>query len=216
MKPSGILPAHAEREPDSHLALARRRALAQLVQLLRCGEESAAFAFDILARRRRRRGDSEALYGALASIADDERKHEQLLSAWQRTLPTPARDLAGNAVAVQFFRDLATPDAGDHLTRIAALDSAVCVLLASLRRAQPGLFGGCLSQILADEAGHVAVASGYARRHAPARRRQEQAAATRDGLVRLLATSADCLEALQMNPDRLLLRLRRPPRFLCG
>jgi hypothetical protein len=216
MNTSGILPADAEPESDSYLALARRRALAQLIQLLKCGEESAALAFDILARRRRHRGDNHALCGALASIADDERKHEQLLSAWQRTLPAPVWDPAGNAVAVRFFRDLGTCDAGDHLTRIAALDSAVCVLLRSLRKAQPGLFGACLSQILADEAGHVALASGYARRHSPARRRQEQAAATRDGLVRLLATSADCLEALQMNPEQLLPRLRRPPRFLCG
>jgi hypothetical protein len=216
MKPSGILPAHAEREPDSQLALSRRRSLAQLVQLLRCGEVSAALAFDILARRRRRRGDGEALCLALASIAEDERRHEQWLSAWQRTLPAPTQEFGGSALAVGFFRGLGTPDAGDHLARIAALDSAVCLLLAALRKAQPGLFGTCLSQILADEARHVALASSYARRHSPARRRQEQAAATREGLVELLATSADCLESLRMNPDQLLARLRRPPRCLCG
>lgn len=216
MEPSGDLPACAGLEPVSAQTLGRRRSLAQLLQLLLCGEESAALAFAILARRGRHRGDGEALTGALARIASDERHHTQQLLALQRTLPVPAWDAGHSAAARRFFRSLGTRDVGDHLTRIAALDSAVCLLLATLRTAQPELFNGCLALILADEARHVAVAGGYARRHTPAGRRREQAAATRHGLAGLLEANAACLDSLQMNPDYLLRRLRQPPRFLCG
>jgi hypothetical protein len=193
---------------------AELRGMAELVQILLCGEESAALAFDILARQRRRQGDALELTAALTRIADDEREHGRLLLALQRTLPTPADSAQSSTTATQFFRDLACRDAGEHFTRIAALDSAVCLLLASFRKAQPALFGSAFQRILHDEARHVAVASCYARRLASPKVRVEQAATTRQGLTELLYARAHCFEDLQIDPDRLLKRLRQPPRFL--
>jgi hypothetical protein len=193
---------------------AQRVALAELVQILLCGEESAALAFDVLARQRRRQGDAIELTGALLRIADDEREHERMLLALQRSLPRPEDGAQLAAVGTQYFRGLACRDAGEHFTRIAALDSAVCLLLAAFRKAQPALFGSAFQRILQDEARHVAIASSCARRLAAPQVRVEQAAATRQGLTELLRTRAHCFEALQIDPDRLLARLRQPPRFL--
>jgi hypothetical protein len=137
-----------------------------------------------------------------------------MLLALQRTLPTPPDCAQLAAASNQFFRGLAGRDAGEHFTRIAALDSAVCLLLARFRKAQPALFGSAFQRILHDEARHVAVASRYARRLVASKVRVEQAAATRQGLAALLHARAHCFEDLQIDPDRLLLRLRQPPRCL--
>jgi hypothetical protein len=193
---------------------AKRVALAELVQILLCGEESAALAFDVLARNRRRQGDAIELTAALTRIAADEREHERMLLALARTLPTMNNSAQLEAAANQFFRGLDCRDVGEHFTRIAALDSAVCLLLATFRKAQPALFGSALQRILPDEARHVAVANNYARRLTTPHVREEQAAATRHGLGELLSARAHCFEALQIDPDRLLARLRQLPRFL--
>jgi hypothetical protein len=188
--------------------------LAELVQILLCGEASAALAFEVLARQRRRQGDAPELIDALQRIADDEHEHEQLLLALQRRLPRPSDSVAITMAGTSFFRSLATRDAGEHFTRIAALDSAVCIILSSMRMSQPLLYAGALQRIHCDEARHVATAVGYARRLSTTARRTEQAAATRHGLTELLRPRAHCLEALQVDPDRLLHRLRQPPRSL--
>ena len=193
----------------------RECALAELVQVLLIGEESAALAFGVLARQRRRHGDALELTSALTRIAAEESAHERLLLAFQSELPRAPTDRQFDREGKQFFRNLASRDAGEHFTRIATLDSAVCLLMASLRKSQPALFAPALQRIYRDEAQHVAVACQYAKRLCVRSRRMELAADTRRGLTALLQQRADCFEILQIDPDRLFDRLRQPPRFLC-
>jgi hypothetical protein len=193
---------------------ARLKSLAVLVQVLLCGEESAALAFDVLARRRRRQGDALELIQALSRIADDERQHRRWLLDVQCTLPCINNDSPLIAAGSQFFVGLACRDAGEHFTRIAALDSAVCWLLAALGKSQPLLFYRAFRRILQDEARHVAISSAYAKRLAAPGKRMEQAAITRHALTAMLAKHSQCFDTLEIDPDRLLMRLRQPPRFL--
>jgi hypothetical protein len=193
---------------------ARDHAFSELLHILWNGEESAALAFAVLGRRRQRVGDREALTSALTRIAAEEREHESLLRESLSWLPAPQPDDSFSLATKRFFRGLASNDAGVHFTRIAALDSAVCLLLATLRRSQPQLFGRALGRILADEGRHVAVAGDYSRWLLTPARRTETADETRAALTRLLLQRADCLETLRMDPDALFIRLRQPPRCL--
>jgi hypothetical protein len=194
---------------------AKLLALSELADTLLCGEESASLAFELLARRRRRLGDGPEMIAALTRIAQDEREHEALLRKLKRELPAVESRVEVARAESQFFRSLGCHDAGGHFTRIAALDSAVCVLLSTLRKAQPQLFCPALQRVHSDEARHVAVAATYAKRLTPRVQRIEQVAATRHGLADVLTHRAACFESLCIDPDRLLTRLREPPRFLC-
>lgn len=193
---------------------ARRQALARLLRLLLYGEQSAALAFDILGHRRLRQGETPALLSALRHIGADERQHVALLSGLAQVLPAIELDSATTTAAERFFSGLASRDVGVHFTRIAALDSAVCLLLAALRKSQPALFHPVLHRIARDEARHVALATRFARRLCVQPTQWNAAADTRGGLADLLRHRADDMETLQMAPGRLLTRLREPPRFL--
>ena len=190
------------------------RALARLLRLLLHGEQSAALAFEVLGRRRLRQGDAPALLSALQHIAAEERQHVLLLSGLARELPAIEFDSPVTTATECFFRGLASRDAGVHFTRIAALDSAVCILFATLRKSQPALFHPVLQRIARDEARHVALAARFARRLCAQPSQRNAAAETRAGLADLLRHCADDLETLQIAPGRLLTRLREPPRFL--
>src|SRR6266404_4645600 len=63
-------------------------ALAELLQVLGCGEESAALTFDYLGRSCQER----SLRSALAQIAADEREHQILLAGLSAALPQPNKD----------------------------------------------------------------------------------------------------------------------------
>ena len=190
------------------------QAFADLLQILQSGEQSAALTFEVLGRRRKRSGDNDTLTAALSSVAADEREHAVLLARVQSTLPAPLADEHLQAATERFFSQLVSRTAGVHFTRIAALDSALCLVLAALRRAQPALFGAAFQRILTDEARHVALASQYARTLAQGRERECVAAATRSELSQLLALRADCFEELAIDPQILFRRIRQPPHFL--
>jgi rubrerythrin len=137
--------------------------LANALPFLACGEESAAHAFSgrlskLVA------GESRA---RLLSIAQDELRHAAWLARLKPALPPPESHLSTSASA-DFFRCLVTRDAGLHFARVAALDLAVCRLLALIthRRAAlsvaPDIRDG-LTSIARDEARHVQVALAMAR-----------------------------------------------------
>lgn len=192
----------------------RSGALARLLRLLLCGEQSAALAFDLLGHRRNRLGDAAELVHQLRSIAAEEREHERLLAAWLSTLPSAPAGADELPAAQRFYRELAHLDGGVHFTRIAALDSAVCLLLAALRKAQPMLCHPALARIARDEARHVVAANHYARRLCAPGQRRAIAGETRAGLVALLSRQADAMDILDIDVDRLLRSVARVPRFL--
>ncbi len=207
----GDLPAlRLEQEPAE--------ALARLLGLLVCGEEAATIAFDGLAHAHT--GDPAAA-AALHRIADEERVHEGLLNALADRLP-PVRDEAGRLSAARRFHvHLGHGDQAAHLARIAALDSAVCTLLARLLRpasplAGDPVIGAVLRHIGRDEAHHVRISRALASARRDARALRATAVPVREALVGLLALAADDFETLECDPERLFRDLARLPHGLFG
>ena len=112
------------------LSAANATALAELLRILCCGEESAALTFDHLAGTCNER----TLRSALAGIAADEREHLSLLTGLWLSLPPLPEDRSLEATLRRFFQRLADRDALVHFVRIAAIDSATCHILGALRR----------------------------------------------------------------------------------
>jgi hypothetical protein len=190
----------------------RALALAELLQMLSCGEESATETFENLACS----SDEPGVRSALMQIAADERRHQALLARLCADLPRPSVEPVFQARMRRFFMRLAHRDMQVHFVRIAALDSAACQLLALLRsRTGPlsmaGPVGSILRSIHLDEARHVSVARRCAGALVNSRKGVEIAAAVRIELTELIRMRADSLEALGIDYDRLRVRLYRVP-----
>jgi hypothetical protein len=184
-------------------------ALAELLPLLLCGEESAALAFG--------RGGANA---ALATAARDELErirreevvHGLLLQRLQTALPKAALEEPLLARMRRFFITLADPDPGRYFARIAGLDSAVCMLLGALRRKRSPLsadrtLAATFARIHRDEAGHVDAARRFALAYAPATLAIGIATETRRRLVKLLRERGAAFERLGVDADDLFARL---------
>ena len=102
--------------------------LADLLPILTCGEASAELVFDDASSLLPAVFDPD-LRRALRSTADDERRHGVWLAALSDDLPPPVSHRPAREAAA-FLGDLATADLGLHLSRVAALDAAVCIVLA--------------------------------------------------------------------------------------
>jgi hypothetical protein len=107
---------------------AAARALAELLPVLICGEASAETVFIDAAEAFSARGDAD-LAAALASISGDEQRHAEWLAYLRAGLPAPGTTGAARAVT-HFLRAVQTDDLALHLARVAALDAAVCLVLA--------------------------------------------------------------------------------------
>ncbi len=201
--------AAVSRIEDVRLSAGSASALAELLQVLTCGEESAALAFDHLGSSWHER----PLRSALAGIAADEREHQALLGGIRASLPQLQQDPALEATMRRFFMRLADRDVLVHFVRIVAIDSALCHILGALRcRGKPLAadvrVGSILERIHRDEARHVAIASRCAAPLLKSARGREIAADAREQLTRLLRLRADSLDSLSVDPDRLFSRLR--------
>lgn len=188
-------------------------AFAELLPVLACGEESAALAFGALARRPRLR---DAAGAVLARVAEEELAHEALLCGLRAALPPPS---SIPEAMPAFYRGIGGRDPGRHLAGIAALDSAVCVILGAVltptgpvareRRAR-----AALARIQADEAGHVRQTRAIAVALMPQPAAMAVAEHVRAGLVALLELRGAAFEALGVAPEPLFARLRRVPDSL--
>jgi hypothetical protein len=140
------------------LSPGQRQDLADLLPFLACGEESAAhvFAHSLQAAVPAR------FWPSLDQIAQDEHRHAELLSGLRDELPRPNPSISPTRL-IFFFKRLETPDPAEHLARVAALDLAVCRLLQPLLRhgaaiSRAPALHAALSQLRADESGHVRLA----------------------------------------------------------
>lgn len=185
----GVRPWTADLTPakDLHAALAcealapeHRQDLADVLPYLACGEVSAVLAFT----GRLWHQLPPAARHALRAMAQDERRHAQLIEQLQQVLPPPRQTPDPQRVAM-FFRRLESSDAARHLAHIAALDRAVCqVLHPLLRRDAPiGVaheLHRALCALRQDEARHVRAARslahqlGFCPQHQPALERDIQ------------------------------------------
>ena len=120
------------------------------------------------------------------------------------------------AVLLRFYYGIAQADTGLHLASIAALDSAVCVILAALLEpdrtlAREPAVVAILRRIHREEAGHVRLsrhlAAGLVRGDAIG----AVAENARLGLVGLLAQRGAAFEKLGIDAERLFARIARVP-----
>ena len=194
------------------LGAAPAEALAELLQVFACGEESASLAFARLGRSPL----EETARRALAGIAGEEREHERLLRGLRGALPAPPRDRAVQRELLRFYHGLAQPEIGLHLTSIASLDAAVCSILAALLHpagvlADVPAVAVIFRRIHRDEARHVRVARRLAAELVRRDVLEAVAARTRLELVGLLALRAAAFERVGVDAGRLLARLGRVP-----
>lgn len=107
----------------------RAYAVAELVDVLAFGEDSAALTFEHMAKR----CSGAALHIALKGIAADESRHQLWLARLQQSLPSLTPDPAYAKQLRRSFYRLAHEDLQVHFARIFALDSAVCQPRATLQ-----------------------------------------------------------------------------------
>jgi hypothetical protein len=191
---------------------AAAEALCELLQVFACGEESAAHAFAHL-------GGSpleDAARRGLARVAKEELIHEGLLRGLRNALPAPAPDRELRRALLRFYHGIWQADIGLHLASIAALDSAVCVILAALLEpdrilAREPTVARVLRRIHRDEAGHVRLSRRLAAELVRGKALFAVAEIARLSLVGLLARRGSAFESLGVNAERLFARIARVP-----
>jgi hypothetical protein len=194
---------------------AQAEALSELLQVFACGEESASLAFARL-------GNShleEVARHALARVAGEELIHERLLRRLRGALPTPAPDRELHHALLRFYHGIAQADIGLHLASIAALDSAVCLILAALLEpdrvlAQEPAANAIFRRIHRDEAGHVRLSRRIAAELAQGDVIGAVAENARLGLVGILARRGGAVDSLGVDAERLFARIGRVPNGL--
>ena len=194
------------------LADATAEALSELLQVFACGEESAAHAFAHLGSFAL---DDAARHG-LTRVANEELVHERLLRGLRNALPAPAPDRELRRALLRFYHGIAQADIGLHLASIAALDSAVCVILAALLEpdrilAREPAVAAILRRIHRDEAGHVRLSRRLAAELVRGDAIGAIAENARLGLVGVLARRGAAFENLGVNAERLFARIVRVP-----
>jgi hypothetical protein len=178
-----------------------------------CGEESAVLVFHNEFRRAPADLFADS-HTTLARISEEEAAHEQVLRSLASVLPEAAHEQRVRRMARRFFAGLHTPRIGDHFSRIAWLDSGVCIIFARLL-ASPAIksahpLSQSLRRILREEGSHVAFSRHYANHLGmDSLRDRESFLRVRGGLVHLLEPCADAFETLEVDADRLFAALRR-------
>jgi hypothetical protein len=191
------------------------QAFCELLPLLLCGEESAVLAF---ARHAQLEQWGARAQQDFARVEIDEARHTYWLQRLRASLPAPRMDSRLRRGVKHFFLRQSSSNPGIHLGHIAALDSAVCLILGRLRRtnacASDARVAHIFEHIHRDEARHVAIARHYARELCSAQDLFACATETREQLTSLMSEGAEALDTLEVCPDTLFRQLRRPPRRL--
>ena len=197
------------RDSISELSNNQVTALGRLLPTLLCGEESA---FQVFSREGRRISNVQASHSRFLAyrIAADELEHERLIQELRSYCPVPD-DIGGTLLRTRrFFLRLASRDPVLHFARVAALDSAVCIVLSALIK--PIVRGSALvetfDRIRSDEARHVR----FSRQHAYELGTERSllantAVQVRSELVALLNPLGRSFEDLGVDADNLFHRI---------
>ena len=142
-----------------------------------------------------------------------------LLRGLRGALPTPAPDRELRRALLRFYLGIAQADIGLHLASIAALDSAVCLILAALLEpdgvlAQEPVASAIFRRIHRDEAGHVRLSRRIAAELVQGDMIAAVAENARLGLVGVLARRGAALHSLGIDAERLFVRIARVPNGL--
>jgi hypothetical protein len=193
----------------SELSETQVTALGQLVPSLLCGEESA---FQVFWREGHRASNVQISHSeALANrIALEELEHERLLQDLRGCCPVPSNVASTLLRARRFFLRMASRDPAVHFARVAALDSAVCIVLSALAKplSRATALIEIFNRIRSDEARHVR----FSCRHsyelgADTSLLTNTAACIRGELVTLLYPLGDAFEDLGVDADHLFRRI---------
>jgi rubrerythrin len=195
-------------------------AFSRLLPILACGEESAVHVFShaanqILPVTKGVRSEEHLTAQTLQNIAKDELQHEAWLAAWRSKLPDTLEPKIKRQ-ARHFFSGLASESTALHFVRIAALDSAVCLILAALMRDRAMLsevseIKNTFEKILRDEARHVRISRDYARAlGATTEQIRAEWQAVRGSLVSLLEAVEPEFAMLGADPEKLFRKLKQP------
>ncbi|MGF6920685.1 hypothetical protein [Paraburkholderia sp. 40] len=192
------------------------RALADVLPLLRCGEEAATLAFGRLADRADVDPAQRAEAAALHMIEAEERVHDALLQQLCERLPQSADGAALRSAARSFHLRMFARDQTLHLARIAAVDAAVCTVLSRLTSprtalAQDPALVQLFHRIRRDEARHVAVTRTIVSKRGSAERLRSSGAAAREALAALLSLRGATFDLLRVDPDALIRDVARLP-----
>ena len=194
------------------LSLEAQQGLADLLPVLLCGEESAEHVFSNAALHESVQLN-HSMRAGLASIADDERQHGLLLLTLRNALPS-TQDISAVMRSVRFLKSMASADLKTHLTRVAALDAGVCIVLAEIARAGTPIArnetaASIFARIRRDEGRHVRISRTYSRvlgvdAQTEAIERRKVIA----GFYNLLSPSGGAFSKLGVDPRHLLKRLQ--------
>ena len=136
-------------------------------------------------------------------------------------MPAPPPDRELRHALLRFYHCIAQADIGLHLASIAALDSAVCLILAALLETDRVLaleptVNAIFRHIHRNEAGHVwlsrRIASELVRRDAIGAAAEN----ARLGLVGVLTRRGAAFDSFGINGERLFARIGRVPNGLFG
>ena len=186
-------------------------ALAALLPILGCGEEAAGLAFNALAD-----GEDFAAANVLRRIAAEEQVHDGLIQALAAGLPAPPDQTRSRAISRRFHIELGRGNAAVRLARIAALDSAVCLVLSRLLRpgtplAADGALAPVLRRIARDEARHVRATRQLAVSRMSETSLKALGSSVRERLGALLLEVGDAFDTLSFDPRWLHTDLARLP-----
>jgi hypothetical protein len=197
----------------SELSDVDRAAFGRLLPVLLCGEESA---FHVFSREALRISDSQfSRTQALAyRIAAEELQHERLLQELRSHCPVSDDIASSSSRSRHFFMRMASRDPAVHFATVAALDSAVCIILSALVR--PLLRSNAVVEILerirSDEARHVRFSRHHAYELGASRSLlMSKALAVRSEVAALLYPFGSAFEDLGVDMDHLLRRVNAHP-----
>lgn len=214
----------------SILTAEQTQALARLIPLLLCGEQSAVHIFNQeslrLCQNIADSSDQQAVLDyskaleALTYIEADERYHEQALQFILAALPTDKEQHKIKRQAQLFYTRIAqnTASLADHFEMIAKLDRCVCILMDAVSKSslQGSELATLFELIKKDEAKHV----GFARKHSQQLRRADTTQHTDNKdfdvqarLVILLTDHNKTFERLGINSQALFERLLKKHSF---
>ena len=195
----------------SKLSHRHEEALARLIPLLLCGEQSAIHVFGNEVERLRGSKWNDSI-AALKCIETDEYAHEQALQTLSSSLMEPTDLHWIKRGARHFYLSLGiTGGMVEHFARVSQLDACVCIIMNAITHCDLGrhhLITQLFERIKNDEARHVSMCRDhYLQLGGDRNLFKESRGAIGKKLVPLLATQPESFENLGIDADRLFQKL---------